>query len=167
MRYWIKRPKIAPMKSLNPRGYYRSPIGWIRITVNQAGIVSINFVKKKSRPTSKGRPWLKKGIEEIDGYFKKKRKKFSLRFDQSGTPFQQRVWKKLLKIPYGVTCSYQDLAWAVGKKHAARAVGSAVSKNRIPIVIPCHRVIGSDGRLSGYASGAKKKAWLLRHEKAL
>jgi methylated-DNA-[protein]-cysteine S-methyltransferase len=93
------------------------------------------------------------------------RKSFSLKLLPQGTPFQKLVWRQLKRIPYGKAVSYADVARAVGKPHAYRAVGSANNKNPIAIVIPCHRVIGSDGKLVGYGSGLWRKEWLLNHEK--
>ena len=87
--------------------------------------------------------------------------------DPGGTPFQARVWRALREIPAGRTWSYRDLAAAIGEPSAIRAVGAANGQNPIPLVIPCHRVIGADGRLVGYGGGLERKAWLLRHERAI
>lgn len=105
---------------------------------------------------------LKKQIKE---YFAGKRKEFSLSLVTPGSEFQQAVWKELLKIPFGETISYHEQAEAIKNPGAVRAVGSANGTNRIAIIIPCHRVIGSDGRLVGYGGGLKRKQWLLDHEK--
>jgi AraC family transcriptional regulator, regulatory protein of adaptative response / methylated-DNA-[protein]-cysteine methyltransferase len=105
---------------------------------------------------------LKKQLKE---YFKGKRKEFSLILLTPGTEFQQTVWKNLEKIPYGNTISYQEQAEAMNNPEGARAVASANASNRIAIIIPCHRVIGSDGNLVGYGGGLKRKKWLLDHEK--
>jgi AraC family transcriptional regulator of adaptative response/methylated-DNA-[protein]-cysteine methyltransferase len=105
---------------------------------------------------------LKKQLKE---YFKGKRKRFTVRLVTPGTEFQQLVWKNLIRIPYGETISYHEQAEALNNKDAARAVAHANASNRIAIVIPCHRVIGSDGKLVGYGGGLKRKRWLLDHEK--
>jgi methylated-DNA-[protein]-cysteine S-methyltransferase len=105
-------------------------------------------------------------IRKVDEYFRGARKKFSLKLLPQGTPFQKLVWQQLKRIPYGKVVSYGDVARAIGKPHAFRAVGNANNKNPIGIIIPCHRVIGSDGKLVGYGSGIWRKEWLLKHEKS-
>lgn len=105
---------------------------------------------------------LKKQLKE---YFSGKRKEFSVQLLTPGTIFQQAVWKDLIKIPYGATISYQEQAEAMNNPDGARAVASANASNRIAILIPCHRVIGSDGNLVGYGGGLQRKKWLLDHEK--
>jgi methylated-DNA-[protein]-cysteine S-methyltransferase len=107
---------------------------------------------------------VKEGIRQLDEYFKGARKSFSLKLLLKGTPFQKLVWQRLKKIPYGKLASYGDVARAIGRPNAYRAVGNANNKNPIPIIIPCHRVIGSDGKLVGYGSGLWRKEWLLNHE---
>jgi len=103
--------------------------------------------------------------KELDEYFNGSLKKFSIPLVTPGTDFQQEVWKELLEIPYGTTRSYQEQAKALRIPDSVRAVASANGKNRISIIIPCHRVIGSNGRLTGYGGGLKRKKWLLDHEK--
>ena len=98
-------------------------------------------------------------------YFRRTRRVFRLSFDLSGTAFQNKVWRRLMKIPYGQTISYAGLARAIGRPKATRAVANACGQNPLPILIPCHRVIASDGKLGGYSSGLKRKRWLLRHER--
>jgi AraC family transcriptional regulator, regulatory protein of adaptative response / methylated-DNA-[protein]-cysteine methyltransferase len=102
---------------------------------------------------------------QLEEYFKGIRKEFDLQLVTPGTEFQQLVWKELLNIPYGTTRSYQQQADALKKPESIRAVANANGMNRISIIIPCHRVIGSDGRLTGYGGGLKRKKWLLDHEK--
>lgn len=108
---------------------------------------------------------LKQLSKELTEYFKGKRKEFSLPLVTPGSDFQQKVWKELLKIPYGSIRSYMEQSIALGKPESIRAVANANGMNRIAIIIPCHRVIGSDGRLTGYGGGLKRKKWLLDHEK--
>ncbi len=103
---------------------------------------------------------------QLNEYFKGERKEFDLKLIIPGTIFQQMVWNELLSIPYGVTRTYQEQAEALQKPDAVRAVANANGMNRIAIIIPCHRVIGSDGRLTGYGGGLKRKKWLLDHEKS-
>ena len=105
-----------------------------------------------------------KAYTQLAEYLAGKRKKFDVKLAPKGTAFQQKVWKELLKIPYGQTRSYKDLAIAIGKPNAARAVGMALNKNPIPLIIPCHRVIGSNGSLTGFALGLETKRWLLEME---
>ena len=104
-------------------------------------------------------------LNQLKEYFEGTRKEFSLPLVSPGTDFQQAVWKELMKIPYGTTRSYQDQAATLGKPESVRAVANANGMNRISIVIPCHRIIGSDGNLTGYGGGLKRKKWLLDHEK--
>jgi methylated-DNA-[protein]-cysteine S-methyltransferase len=102
---------------------------------------------------------------QLDEYFKGKRQSFDLRLSLKGTEFQRRVWNELMSIPYGKTVTYRDIAIKLGNPHAVRAVGNANGKNPVSIIVPCHRVIGSSGKLTGYAGGLERKAWLLKHEK--
>jgi len=104
-------------------------------------------------------------INQLKEYFEGTRKEFSLPLVIPGTDFQQAVWKELMKIPFGTTRSYQEQSEALGKPESIRAVANANGMNRISIVIPCHRIIGSDGKLTGYGGGLKRKKWLLDHEK--
>ncbi|AYO31647.1 MAG: methylated-DNA-[protein]-cysteine S-methyltransferase [Thermoanaerobacteraceae bacterium] len=107
-----------------------------------------------------------KALEELLLYFDGKLKQFTVPLDMRGTDFQKKVWQQLLKIPYGKTASYGDIARAIGKPGASRAVGGANNKNPLPIVVPCHRVVGSDGSLVGYGGGLEIKKFLLRLESA-
>lgn len=102
---------------------------------------------------------------QLDEYFKGLRKEFSVALVTPGTPFQQAVWKELMSISYGTTRSYQEQSRALGKPESVRAIANANGMNRIAIIIPCHRVIGSDGSLTGYGGGLKRKKWLLDHER--
>lgn len=108
---------------------------------------------------------LRQAVQELTEYFAGERQTFTVPVAPAGTPFQQRVWQALRQIPYGATCSYRAIAEAIGAPKACRAVGMANHRNPIPILIPCHRVVGADGRLTGYASGLELKAALLRIER--
>ncbi|MEO0233556.1 MAG: methylated-DNA--[protein]-cysteine S-methyltransferase [candidate division WOR-3 bacterium] len=145
--------------------YYRSPIGLILIEENGGVITKLDFVNKKNVKinTCKSEV-LKKILEQLDQYFKKKRKKFSIKVFFSGTEFQRKVLKKTSEIPYGKTATYSDIAKLIGNPKAARAVGSALRQNKVPIIIPCHRVIGKDGGLKGFAGKIKVKEFLLKLE---
>jgi len=103
-------------------------------------------------------------LDQLHEYFSGKRTAFALELAPRGTPFQREVWNALLDIPYGDTISYAELARRIGKPNAVRAVGAANGANPIPLIIPCHRVIGSNGTLTGYGGGIERKQWLLAHE---
>lgn len=144
--------------------YYKSKIGYIKILSTKSNILSVNFVKTKKSKNSDIRI-LKQCLKQLDEYFSGHRRKFSVNIVLTGTNFQKMVWRQLQKIPYGYTVSYKDIARAIRNKNAVRAVGSANNKNKIVIIIPCHRVIGSDGKLVGYGGGLWRKKWLIKHEK--
>ena len=144
--------------------YYGSPIGIIKICSDDTFIVSCSFVENKEIETEMPKI-LEKALKQIDEYFQKKRTSFDLLLAPKGTEFQQQVWLGLLKIQYGETISYKELASRISKENAIRAVGNANGKNPISIIIPCHRVIGSDGKLVGYGGGMERKLWLLNFEK--
>ena len=107
---------------------------------------------------------MQNAVTELNDYFQGKRTHFDFKLNPKGTEFQQKVWQALLEIPYGKTCSYMDLSKKLGDVKAIRAVASANGKNPLWIVVPCHRVIGTDGSLTGYAGGLWRKKWLLEHE---
>lgn len=107
---------------------------------------------------------LQKAMQQLEEYFRGNRKQFDLPLNPQGTPFQQKVWNELLKIDYGSTATYLQMAKRLGDVKAIRAAASANGKNPIGIIIPCHRVIGADGKLTGYAGGLHRKQWLLEHE---
>jgi methylated-DNA-[protein]-cysteine S-methyltransferase len=146
--------------------YYKSPIGNLRIISNERDIIEIQFTKEfykmKMIPIQ-----IQNCITQLDEYFKGERKKFAISVNPIGTDFQGKVWYQLSKIPYGKTISYLEQAQQFGDEKAIRAIATANGQNPIPIIIPCHRVIGSNGKLTGYAGGLLKKQWLLEHEGAL
>jgi methylated-DNA-[protein]-cysteine S-methyltransferase len=144
------------------RAYYSSPIGFVEIAATSEAISSVNFTSESTDNDSS--PLLSIALEQMDEYFEGSRKEFQLPLAPEGTDFQKRVWSELLNIPYGATCSYLDVARALGDANAIRAVGAANGRNPISIIIPCHRVIGADGSLTGYGGGLWRKEWLLRHE---
>jgi methylated-DNA-[protein]-cysteine S-methyltransferase len=109
-------------------------------------------------------PVLARAASQLAEYFAGTRSAFELPLAPAGTPFQQAVWRALLAIPYGTRCAYRDIAIAIGHPTATRAVGAANGKNPLGIIVPCHRVVGADGALTGYAGGLEAKRWLLRHE---
>lgn len=148
------------------RAVYKSPIGDIEVTATEKEICSLEFVKKGKKPGKSTvlSPALRKAFKQLDEYFRGKRRIFELMLRLEGSEFQLDVWQALLDIPYGATASYRDIAKAVGRPEAVRAVGAANGANPISLVIPCHRVIGADGRLVGYGGGLDRKEWLIEHE---
>jgi len=148
--------------------YYHSPLGVIKIASNSKALKSISF-EDKPPLSAQNDPSaiLSKALAQLDEYFNGNRTSFTLSLSPEGTTFQQTVWKALQRIPHGQTISYGELAERLGDPNKVRAVGKANSKNPIPIVIPCHRVIGSDNSLVGYRGGIDRKKYLLKHEGAL
>lgn len=144
---------------------YKSPLGAIEIIGMRDSIVSLEFVDEEQSSDLDLPFCLQACLKQIDEYFRGKRKEFSLKLDPSGTEFQKSVWRQLKKIPYGTVVSYMKIAAIIGKPNASRAVGSANGRNPIAIIIPCHRVVGSDGSLTGYSGGLWRKEWLIQHEK--
>ncbi|MEW5900904.1 MAG: methylated-DNA--[protein]-cysteine S-methyltransferase [Acidobacteriota bacterium] len=149
------------------RAYYDSPIGTIEIIRNKRGVWRLGFVSRKPAFPPEVPHSLKVAVDELDEYFQGIRRNFSFPLDLEGTDFQKRVWRELCRIPYGITASYAAVAVAIGKSGACRAVGRANHCNPIAIAVPCHRVVGSDGKLTGYGGGLWRKKWLLEHEHRL
>lgn len=147
------------------RAFFRSPVGYLEITGSVKGIRSVKFLDFRVRinrvPHS-----LRQCYDQLDEYFKGKRRHFDLPLDLDGSVFQMHVWKEMMNIPYGETMTYHELAGKSGYPKALRAVGAANGKNPLCVIVPCHRVIGSDGKLTGYAFGLWRKKWLLEHEYA-
>ena len=144
-------------------GYYKSPIGNLRIVVDENSLVALDFNEDEKKQSDE-HSYIKEVKNQLDEYFKGKRELFDLKIKLNGTDFQNKVWSELTKIPYGETISYKELATRIGNDKACRAVGNANNKNKISIVIPCHRVVGSNKKLVGYAGGLEKKEWLINHE---
>jgi methylated-DNA-[protein]-cysteine S-methyltransferase len=145
---------------------YQTEIGPFEIVGNQKGILTIIFGKEPSVTDSDLPACMKECMRQLDEYFEGRRKKFNVPLLLEGTDFQKAVWRQLQKIPFGQTASYGDVARAIDRPKAFRAVGNANNKNPIPVIIPCHRVIGSDGKLVGFGGGIWRKEWLLDHEKS-
>jgi O-6-methylguanine DNA methyltransferase len=150
----------------------KSPIGWLEVRAGRDTILSIRFVDgpagvRQSRGEAKDKPpVLESCLRQLEEYFRGERTVFDLPLRLEGTPFQKRVWEALLRVPYGRTATYRELAASIGNARAGRAVGRANHHNPISIVVPCHRVVGSDGGLVGYGGGVWRKEWLLNHERA-
>lgn len=145
--------------------FYETEIGTIGIRENNKYITDIYFSKIDTNDNIEETELIKECFLQLKEYFEGNRKSFDLPIDAKGTEFQKKVWDELLKIPYGETKSYKDIALAIGNEKACRAIGMANNKNPIPIIIPCHRVIGSNGKLVGYAGGINVKEKLLNIEK--
>ncbi len=139
-------------------------VGWLEIIEDNNTIININYIDKPNEKNKDISYYLNKTIVQIEEYFLGKRKIFDLKLKPEGTEFQTEVWKEILNIPFGKTKTYQEIAEKIGDPSGARAVGNANNKNPIPILIPCHRVIGANGSLTGYAGGIDKKNLLLNHE---
>lgn len=145
--------------------YINSPLGITKIIGDENGISVISVSDVGSNEVSKTIPKiLKDAVLQLNEYFEGKRTDFNLKLNPKGTEFQQKVWKALLEIPYGKTVSYMDQTKKLGDIKAIRAVASANGKNPLWIVVPCHRVIGTNGSLTGYAGEIWRKKWLLEHE---
>ena len=144
--------------------YITTPLGMAHIMGDNDGVQSISVLDEKKRESEQIPENLQDVAEQLHEYFQGQRTEFSLKLNPTGTDFQKHVWSALLDIPYGKTVSYMDLSKRLGDTKAIRAVAAANGKNPIWIVIPCHRVIGSDGSLTGYAGGLHRKKWLLDHE---
>ena len=157
--------------------YYKtmpSPVGQLKLIASSRGIAAILWQDDDPQrggfieltPDNK-HPALLECKKQLQEYFAGKRKKFSLQLDAKGTDFQKRVWQELAKIPFGETRSYGEIAKKIGNEKASRPVGGASGRNPLPIIVPCHRVIGSSGKLTGFAGGIKVKEFLLQLEKNL
>ena len=140
-----------------------SPVGILEISGSNQGIRSILFINEKSEPTAIPAT-LEDCVKQLNEYFAGTRRNFELLLDPVGTDFQLNVWQQLQTIPFGKTISYLELARLTGSEFNTRAVGNANGKNKINIVVPCHRVIGSSGKLTGYGGGLWRKEILLKHE---
>jgi methylated-DNA-[protein]-cysteine S-methyltransferase len=147
------------------RHHYHSPVGCLEITATDDAIIALRIVSNPNNPAQSFHKIIAQCCKELDEYFKGKRRHFEVKVYLQGTDFQNKIWKKLQAIPYGKTISYAALAQEAGHPKACRAAGSANGKNPVAIIVPCHRVIASDGGLGGYAYGVKVKKMLLDLEK--
>lgn len=147
------------------RGYYKSELGWIEVTANEEAVTSVFF--DEERKEENVNEIVQQCLLQLDEYFNKKRTTFSLPLQALGTQFQTTVWDALCTVPYGTSASYLDIATKIGNEKAVRAIGGANSRNPISIIVPCHRIIGKNGKLVGYEGGLWRKEWLLKHEGVL
>ncbi|WP_026451191.1 methylated-DNA--[protein]-cysteine S-methyltransferase [Aequorivita capsosiphonis] len=145
--------------------FIQTPMGVLEIIGNLEGLSAVLFKDAETSTISEKVPEeLKDAVLQLQEYFEGERKEFNLKLSPEGTDFQKRVWNELLNIPFGKTSSYLQMANKLGDPKVIRAAASANGKNPISIIIPCHRVVGSDGSLTGYAGGLHRKKWLLEHE---
>jgi len=142
----------------------KSPLGFTKISGDVNGITSVSILNSEEKITNIIPIELEACVSQLSEYFEGTRQQFHLKLNPEGTHFQKQVWKLLEQIPYGKTISYLELSKQLGDIKAIRAVANANGKNPLWIIIPCHRVIGSDGSLTGYAGGLQRKQWLLEHE---
>jgi methylated-DNA-[protein]-cysteine S-methyltransferase len=147
---------------------YHSPIGKLNITADDGCITELGFIEDESFPTYIEDATLPdiihQCVDELIEYFAGTRREFTVPINQEGTEFQQKVWKELFELPFGKTLSYADIAKKLGDPKVIRAAAAANGKNKIAIIVPCHRIIGTDKSLVGYAWGKGRKKWLLQHE---
>jgi methylated-DNA-[protein]-cysteine S-methyltransferase len=144
-------------------GYMESPVGLLRIQAGEMGVERIDFVEEISDEEMPG-PLLFEARKQLRDYFAGERRVFQLPLHAVGTHFQMNVWDELIKIPFAKTLSYEDVARKLGDVKVIRAAASANGRNPLPIIIPCHRVIGKNGKLTGYSGGLSRKKWLLEFE---
>ena len=148
-----------------------SPLGTLTLAAADGALTGVAMDGQKHPPrplpvTSHDNGWFAEVIDQLDAYFAGTLTRFEIPIRLDGTDFQRRVWTQLLEIPYGETISYGELARRLGNPNASRAVGLANGRNPIAVIVPCHRVIGADGTLTGYGGGLDRKVWLLDHEAA-
>ena len=148
------------------KSYFKSPIGLLEIICKNNKLISLKLTEKQEKSTIET-DFIYSIKSQLDEYFLGKRQIFNIKIDPEGTEFQKSIWMELLKIPYGTTKSYSEIALIAGYRNAQRAVGSACNKNPIMIIIPCHRVISKNGKLSGYAYGNNIKEKLLNIENSI
>lgn len=142
----------------------KSPLGFTKIMGDKNGVASVTILNSIEKITTSIPEALEDCVFQLTEYFEGSRKQFSLKLNPEGTTFQKKVWKQLKQIPFGKTISYLELSKQLGDVKAIRAVANANGKNPLWILIPCHRVIGTNGSLTGYAGGLQRKQWLLEHE---
>ena len=147
------------------RGRFNTPIGPIGVWVNDNGaVIRVTFAEDNGIAADATEEICAAAVRQLEEYFSDERRSFDLELDPSGSDFEKQVWTELQHIPFGTTTTYGEIARKLGDPGASRAVGLANARNPIAVIIPCHRVIGADGDLTGYAGGMHRKRWLLAHE---
>lgn len=152
---------------MNEEAIISSPIGALRLVAAQDALVRLdlpNHVTEARTESAIEHPVIRAAAEQLGAYFDGRLRSFDLPLELAGTPFQKEAWEALVHIPFGATRSYADQAKAIGRPSATRAIGAANGRNPIAIIVPCHRVIGANGSLTGYGGGTDTKRWLLDHE---
>ncbi len=144
--------------------YMDSPVGWLKLQSTETDLTAVCFDAEKTEDSDIQPSILKDTERQLQEYFAGERKEFNLQLAPEGTEFQHKIWQLVEKVDFGSTASYLDIAKQSGSEKNTRAVGLANGKNPIPIIIPCHRIVGSSGKLTGYAGGLDRKRWLLNHE---
>jgi methylated-DNA-[protein]-cysteine S-methyltransferase len=144
--------------------YFESPLGLLKIETDKTFLLSINFIESAGTSSFEFPIIMKNTIQQLQEYFTGSRIEFNLALNPAGTEFQLKIWELVKKVPFGQTASYLEIAKQSGSEKNTRAVGFANGKNPIPVIIPCHRIIGSNWKLTGYAGGIERKRWLLFHE---
>jgi methylated-DNA-[protein]-cysteine S-methyltransferase len=154
------------MTSTTQEKWFESPVGLIRLLASEGVLTGLYWPNRSPTTPVEARrvPVLEETARQLDEYFRGRRTDFDLPMRMDGTPFQRAVWALLPQIPFGETCTYGDIAARLGAPNAVRAVGAANGSNPISIIVPCHRVIGAGGKLTGYGGGLPAKRWLLAHE---
>jgi len=152
------------------RGSVDAPIGRVGVVVRNAKVIEVRFRVPQRGWTAesvgdvRSKQVLARALKELQEYFEGKRRKFSVPIELTGTDFQINAWKALTRIGFGRTSTYKEQAMSIGRLTATRAVGAANGRNPIPVILPCHRVVGADGTLTGFSGGLNIKKWLLAHE---
>lgn len=147
--------------------YYESPFGLIQLKSTESVLIGVKWVDEPDKPETESRPILEKAQQQLIEYFNGDRKTFNLAIEPRGTAFQQKVWRVIRKVPYGQLWTYQDIANAIDSPNSPRAVGRANNKNPLVLIIPCHRIIGTNGLLTGYVGGIEIKKKLIDLEKSV
>lgn len=165
---------VTPTSELLQRRTIDSPVGQLRLVATETALFAVLWpeeregrVKFTTEPVDGDNKVLRQTTKQLGEYFAGKRRSFDLPLELRGTEFQQQVWLELAEIPFAETSTYGKQAAAIGRPRAIRAVGSANGRNPLSIVLPCHRIVGADGKLTGFAGGLDTKRWLLDHERAV
>ena len=149
--------------------FYHSPVGWLELSATDKGISEISFKNSEPEPYPTGHlhSILSETIRQLEGYFTNKQTQFTIPLDLHGSDFEVEVWNQLPTIPFGQTVTYGDFSKRLNNPKAIRAIGSTIGRNPVVIIVPCHRIIGANGRMVGFGGGIWRKEWLLKHEGAI
>jgi methylated-DNA-[protein]-cysteine S-methyltransferase len=156
--------KVTSMNIQTHLGMYEAPFGVLEIEVSHLGLRKLTFAESHMMPTASGNHFLDEVCKQLSEYFSGHRCEFDLAIDLHGTDFQVEAWRALAEVPFGTTATYAQQAASIGRPRATRAIGAANGRNPVAVVLPCHRIIGANGSLTGFAGGLHVKSWLLQHE---